>query len=267
MAAENEREAAAERYARVGWPVFPVYPGEKIPAVKQGFLAATTDPDKIAYWWHKMPQANVGIATGAPGPDVVDVDVHGVNGYRAWVRVQREGLASRPAAVIQTPSGGLHAYFAGTEQRNGHIATAGLDFRAAGGYVVAPPSVVGGRPYAVVEHAKSDATVDWAAIKSMLQPEPEQRAPRPPDRDADPAERVTRLAAWLERQPEGNRNHGLYYAANRALEAGHADLGELAEAARSMGLSEREIRATLDSARRTTTPPFERAADREMEAS
>jgi hypothetical protein len=267
MAAErDERKAAAERYARIGWPVFPVCPGEKIPATKRGFLDATTDADRISYWWHRQPTANVGIATGVPGPDVVDVDVHAVNGYDAWVRLQREGLAARPAAVIRTPSGGLHAYFRGTEQRSGHIAAAGIDFRARGGYVVAPPSVVGGRPYVVTEHAASDATVDWPTIRSVLQPESVRQVQPTQERSTDPAERVLRLAAWLERQPEGNRNHGLFYAANRALEAGHADLGELAEVGRQIGLSEREIRATLDSARKTTQLPFERAADRDLEA-
>jgi hypothetical protein len=54
----------------------------------------------------------------------------------------------------------------------------------------------------------------------------------------------------MTRQHEGNRNDGLFWAANRALDAGVTDLSELAEAARKTGLDEREITRTLASARR-----------------
>jgi len=264
----GKRLEAALRYAEAGWPVFPVYPNEKIPAVKRGFLDATVDEDRLAWWWSNRPQANVGIATGAPGPDVVDIDIHGdVSGYTAWNRLKRDGLVAGPSAIVRTPSGGMHAYFKGTDQRNGHIALAAIDYRAAGGFVVAPPSTVGGRPYAVVEHRPSAATVDWSAIKAVLQPESERTPQRRPERSTVPAGDVSRLASWVARQPEGNRNHSLFYAANRALEAGHADLEELAEAGRQAGLDDREIAATLDSARRTAQLPFERQADRELEAS
>jgi hypothetical protein len=59
----------------------------------------------------------------------------------------------------------------------------------------------------------------------------------------------------VARLPEGNRNDGLFWAANRALEAGLTDLGELAEAARGAGLEEREIARTLASARRRADRP------------
>ena len=58
--------------------------------------------------------------------------------------------------------------------------------------------------------------------------------------------------AGSSRQPEGNRNAGLYWAANRALEADPgADLSPLADAARQAGLGDQEVNRTLDSARRT----------------
>jgi hypothetical protein len=56
----------------------------------------------------------------------------------------------------------------------------------------------------------------------------------------------------MARQAEGNRNAGLFWAANRALEADPAvDLSPLASAARRAGLDEPEIERTLDSARKT----------------
>jgi hypothetical protein len=59
----------------------------------------------------------------------------------------------------------------------------------------------------------------------------------------------------MAHQQEGNRNDGLFWAANRALDAGQADLDELADAARSTGLDEREIARTLASARRRADRP------------
>ena len=63
---------------------------------RRGFLDASTDPDRIAAWWKSGPDRNVAIATGAPGPDVVDVDQHGEagNGFAAWNQVKRAGLVS-----------------------------------------------------------------------------------------------------------------------------------------------------------------------------
>src|SRR5450755_2790323 len=136
--------AAAHHYADAGWPVFPCWPGSKLPATEHGFQDATTHHRQIARWWSRQPDANVAIATGAPGPDVVDVDVKdGQSGFPAWNELQQAGLVASPQAVITTPSGGLHAYFDGSTQGNGRIPGHHLDFRSKGGYVVAPPSTVG----------------------------------------------------------------------------------------------------------------------------
>ena len=79
---------------------------------------------------------------------------------------------------------------------------------------------------------------DWAAVSRLCPPPQRQRTePRPaPDRD------LGHLARWVAPQPEGNRNAGLFWAANRALETDPAaDLSPLADAARRAGLGEREI--------------------------
>ena len=65
--------------------------------------------------------------------------------------------------------------------------------------------------------------------------------------------RPHQLARWVATQPEGNRNAGLFWAANRVLEADPAaDLSQLADAARQAGLGDDEITRTLNSARHTT---------------
>ena len=271
----NPRLAAALCYAQAGWPVFPCLTGEKAPATQHGFLDATTDPDKISWWWSRNPGRNVAIATGAPGPDVLDVDVHKQgSGFAAFNRLHHEGLLDGASAYIRTPSGGLHAYFTGSEQGNGRLPRHHLDFRSKGGYVVAPPSHVNGRHYELIKPADGRGGLDWAAVTRLLEPEPQQRPPRSGDRPTD----AHRLAEWLARQHEGNRNDGLFWAANRALDAGLTDLGELADAARSTGLDEREIARTLASARRhadrsfnaepqASKPPEPAIREREAEAS
>jgi hypothetical protein len=250
----NPRLAAALRYARANWPVFPCIPGEKAPVTRHGFLDATTDPDKITWWWSRNPGWNLAIATGTPGPDVLDVDVRETgSGFAAFARLRRDGLLDGASAYIRTPSGGLHAYFTGSGQGNGRLPRHQLDFRSQGGYVIAPPSHVNGNPYELIKRTDGQARLDWAAVTRLLEPEPQQRPQQPGDRPAD----AGRLAEWVARQQEGNRNDGLFWAANRALEAGLTDLGEIADAARHTGLDDREITRTLASARRHAERPLD----------
>ncbi len=248
------RLAAALRYAQAAWPVFPCVPEEKVPVTRHGFLDATTDPDKITWWWSRNPDRNVAIATGTPGPDVLDVDVHkDGNGFAAFNRLRREGLLDGASAYVRTPSGGLHAYFTGSEQGNGRLPRHHLDFRSKGGYVVAPPSAVNSMQYELIKRADGQGGLDWAAVTRLLEPEPPHRPQRSDERTTD----AHRLAEWMARQHEGNRNDGLFWAANRALAAGLTDLDELVDAARSTGLDEREIARTLASARRCADRPFD----------
>lgn len=247
--------AQALAYAARGWPVFPCQPGAKQPATRHGFCEATTDPDQIAWWWRRRPEANLAIATGAPGPDVLDVDQHGPagNGFPAFNRLVRAGLTDGASAIIATPGGGLHAYFTGSAQRCGKLPACHVDFRAQGGYVLAPPSHVGGKPYQVIRHGPAAGGLDWGKVTELLEP---HRHPAPRTAAEAPQQAgLEHLAVWVERQQQGNRNDGLFWAACRAAEAGDDQaLATLAEAARTAGLSGREIAATIASARRTAAP-------------
>jgi len=236
-------------YARRGWPVFPCVPGGKVPATRRGFHDASTDPGQIGFWWKRLPGANVAIATGAPGPDVLDVDQHGAagNGFAAYHRLKVASLLDGTSAVVVTPGGGLHCYFTGSGQTSARLPRQHLDFRAAGGYVLAPPSQVAGKPYQLVRDGEQSGGLDWLAVTALLEPQRGQpirsRAPGPAD--------ASRLPAWVARLQEGNRNCGLFWAACRAVETGQADLlGDLAAAAAETGLPDREIARTIASARR-----------------
>jgi hypothetical protein len=122
-----------------GWPVLPCRSGTKEPSIRHGFRDATIDPDQIRAWWERWPDANLAIATGAPGPDVLDVDHHGEagHGYTALLRLKHADLLDNAGSIVRTPHGGLHVYFTGTSQSSGRLPAHQLDFKAAGGYVVA----------------------------------------------------------------------------------------------------------------------------------
>jgi hypothetical protein len=111
---------------------------------------------------------------------------------------------------------------------------------------------VDGKPYQLIKSLDGRDGLDWDAVTRLLEP---QRQPPPAELRPTPTLDVSHLAHWVASQTEGNRNAGLFWAANRALDADPAaDLDALAIAARRAGLDEPEITRTLDSARRTSQP-------------
>ena len=243
--------ATALRLVERGWPVFPCVPGEKRPITRHGLHDACTDPDLVRAWWRHYPTANLAVPTGSATVDVLDVDVRAAgSGYPAFNRLKRAGLLTGYSRVIATPSGGLHAYFTGTDQPSSRLPSHHLDLKASGGYVLVPPSVVDGRLYEVVRRAgRRSAPLDWAAVRALLDP------PAPPPargevRQRDDRGGIAALARWVEGLPEGRRNAGAYWAACRAVEQGIDDLAPLVDAAVRAGLPEREAARTIASAQR-----------------
>ena len=248
-------------FAARGCPVLPCQPGQKTPITRHGVRDATTDPDQITAWFGRHPGWNLAIATGAPGPDVLDIDQHGDagNGYTAFRQLRAAGLLDGARGYVRTPSGGLHAYFTGSDQHNGHLPSHHLDFRSQGGYVLAPPSQVDGKPYRLVQALHGRGALDWDAVIRYLQPQHDPQRPRHPQVGRPD---LSSLARWVASQAEGNRNAGLFWAANRALDADPAaDLSPLAAAARHAGLQDKEIIRTLDSARKTGHVPPDHQAE------
>ena len=277
-AQRSPQETAAHRYADAGWPVFPCRAGSKEPATEHGFHNATAEHRQIGRWWSRDPDRNVAIATGAPGPDVVDVDVReDGSGFAAFNRAKRAGLVDGYHAIVRTPSTGMHLYYPGTDQRSGSIRGQHIDFRSQGGYVVAPPSQAGGGRYVVVKHEPATGvTVSWDAIRGLLEPEPQARRSSggrwAGGRDTGETS-LDRLVEWAAAREPGDRNFPLFYAAKQAALAGQLDgaaVERFVDAARRSGLAggEREARRTIASAQReaATLRPFSFAPQRQMEA-
>jgi hypothetical protein len=246
----SEMVDAALRYARRGWAVFPCKPGSKEPATMHGVYDASTDPSRIERLWRRRIDSNVAVATGCSGPDVLDVDIaHGKPGRQSLRAAMDAGLVGEPMGSVVTPSGGMHLYYSGDNQRNGSLPNHGLDFRGEGGYVLAPPSQVDGRPYLVVQAWTSRPShIDFDRIRGHFEP-PQSRLHAPRDCGH---QSTARLAEWVARQHEGNRNQATFWAACRAAEVGDSEaLDAIAEAAVSTGLTKRAVDMTIASAVRT----------------
>ena len=138
---------AALRYAKAGFPVFPLKPNGKEPITKHGCKDATTDQGQVDAWWSKSPNANIGFACGHNGDGlgavvVVDIDTDeekSINGFESLA-----GLGAMPPTLYaDTPRGGRHYYFrasASNLPKNANGLRVGIDIRGLGYYVVLPPS-------------------------------------------------------------------------------------------------------------------------------
>jgi hypothetical protein len=203
----------ALQLASCGLHVFPCRPRDKRPATTRGLRDATTDEDAIRRWWRLEPQYNVAIATGTvSGVFVLDVD--GIDAESELRRLEKEHGQLPPSVEAITPRPGRHVYFrcpaAPLRNSAGKIAP-GIDTRADGGYVIAPPSIhPSGRRYAwSVDTANTVAPApDW--LLDRITQHTNGSAPTPPAEwralvadGADEGQRdcsVTRLAGHLLRR-------------------------------------------------------------------
>jgi hypothetical protein len=158
--AESSLLHAALSYARAGIPVFPLIPRDKKPLIPKeeggsGYKDATTDETIIRAWWKACPRANIGIPTG-PASGFWLLDVDGDKGRKTLNQLREKHPDDWPitrASRSGREEGGTHFLFlhrAGV-QNNLKIERldSGLEVKADGGYLVAPPSIhPTGRAYA-----------------------------------------------------------------------------------------------------------------------
>lgn len=258
---------AALAYARHGIPVLPVHtpaasggcscardgcdrPG-KHPRLRRGLTDAGTDPHDIESWWSRWPDANVGLRTGIV-MDVADVD--SAEGWHALRHLLGGAMPAGPQ--VRTGGGGWHFWFAPTGYGNRVRLLPGVDWRGAGGYVLAPPSRhASGADYRWLRRPGEHLPAAPEALLEFIAGPPPFAADRPiahPGRYAAVAleaetDRVARAAP-------GTRNDTLNRAAfalGRLVGAGLLDAyevaAELEAAARYAGLGRAETRRTIRS--------------------
>lgn len=262
----------AVRYARHGWPVFPIRAGQKVPASKHGCLDASANPADIAKWWDKHPDHNIGLATGVAF-DVLDLDgEEGEQAYDEWAHAKGVELPLGNAPIVATPGGGIHIYGAPTGAGNRAKMLPCVDWRGKGGYVVAPPSIHpnGGRyefaepAFEVCELVAWPQAVRGLVTRSDQAHKGSARVEWQGHGHGTPygCTALQRICADLANTGEGARNHTLFVAAKRGLElaAGGQILESVAvefitSAARHCGLGDAEIDRTIKSARRGDIVP------------
>ena len=131
---------AALRYAKLGFPVFPIGAGTKTPLTEHGFKDATPNVAPIKRWRHEHPDAGIAIPTGAGTFDALDVDPrHGGDESLATL-INGSHFPEGPAA--ETGGGGRHYCFNHVEGISSRIGfRPGLDWKGNGGYIVVAPSL------------------------------------------------------------------------------------------------------------------------------
>jgi hypothetical protein len=139
-----DTKSAALAFLRRGWSVVPIRPRAKLPLIAwEQYQHRRADEDEIAEWFQRWPNANIGIVTGNVSHLVVlDIDpVHGGADSLAQLEAANGPL---PATVeAETGGSGRHLYYLAPPMalRSRAGLARGIDLRAEGGLVVAPPSI------------------------------------------------------------------------------------------------------------------------------
>jgi hypothetical protein len=163
-------KSAALEYAERGWLVFACAPHDKTPMTRHGVHDATADINTIQTWWNRTPNANIAIATGPPGPTVIDAD--GSIGRHEFLKLMKGvGWANTPWCC--TGGGGWHIYFSGDpdiRNRTGWLRK--VDVRGVGGYVIAPPSTTTGDYWWVLAPSEHEPPTMPAVVRDSLEEAP-----------------------------------------------------------------------------------------------
>lgn len=96
-------------------------------------------PETVREWWQRHPTANVGVRTGG-ALVVLDIDPR-AGGDDVLADLEHEHGELPPTVQCRTGGGGRHLYYRGPRDLPSFDLGAGLEVKAAGRQVVAPPSV------------------------------------------------------------------------------------------------------------------------------
>ena len=216
----NDLLHAALEYGDQGLAIMPCVERGKKPALSRTgkeHAVATSDVDQIIKWWDATyPRSNIGIACTPNQLAVIDID--GEEGIE-WIRANRLPM---PVTWVATTARGFHYYYrwpAGMRISTCQIAPK-LEIRAAGAYVIAPPSI---HPDGTRYRWSTGSTerCDWDALPALppewaaLQPQVDKAtssdiAYLPVGTNTVALKRLTGLAGHLAATPKGGRHQALY---------------------------------------------------------
>lgn len=211
----------------------------------------------------------IGILTSYP---YIVVDIDGDEGAEQWYQIiERQIEDMYPDRWVAKTGRGLHIWYADTKPRRTAKLGAKLDLKGEGGYVAAPPSLhPAGHKYEWLIEPGDEPPVEAPAplIRLLDRLDFEQQR-RVKAREMSKRVRHTQFedgkwwATWgfdgllkaVAAAAPGNRNATLYWAACVMIEDGAdgEDFEQLREAALAAGLTVRETRLTILSARKAAT--------------
>ena len=213
---EADLLSAAVEYADQGIAIMPCAARGKKPALDRTgkeHAVATSDADQIREWWTRNPNYNIGIVCTANRLAVIDID--GAAGIE-WIRDNQMPMPKTRTAITAR---GWHYYYRwpeGVTVKTCQIADK-LEIRAAGAYVIAPPSV---HPSGHI-YQWAPERGDWDDWDALPEPPPEWIALQPGARHLDNGRRqggnavaLKRLAGLADhlatKTPKGERHKALY---------------------------------------------------------
>lgn len=237
-----------------------------------GLYDGNVDPERIARWWSRWPNAMIGTPTA--GHLVVDLDVDPDQPMRSWdwwcSVAEPNGWQPNDTLMVATPSTGVHIWWrqprgAGVRNSASKV-TPFVDIRADGGYAILPPSANHEGAYEWLNLEWDEGTSEIATAPPWLvdlctRAQRPIRLVRASDIPLQAGHGTTYGLRALEAElgrlavaHEGTRNDTLVRAAYRAgqlvsgdqLDAHHVADQLLAVALR-IGLDEREAQGTIRS--------------------
>jgi putative DNA primase/helicase len=257
-----EKLIATLEYARHGLSVFPVHSVEagrcscgkpdcsspgKHPRTPHGVRDASRDEFVIFDWWgQQWPDANIGIATGGAGGLLV-IDIDGEEGARSLSELEA-AHGPLPHTLAARTGRGSHLYFrlpadCGPVPCSASKLGKGIDVRADGGYVVAPPSAhPSGARY---EFESGSSLTEIAAVPNWLlqliaadRAQAQEEGPRVRVDELRISDELKRLIK--EGKPRGERSEAIFRALRGLIVAGYGnDVIEFVMLDPANGLSEK----------------------------
>ena len=207
-----------------GYAVLPIKPGSKEPWTRRGYKSAVYTQDRIEAIFKGKPDANLGISTDR-NLLVIDIDP-GRGGSKSIIELRDMICGGLPETVAaKTGGGGLHLYYrySGVLRKSRVDILPGIDIRAQGGYVVAPPSKhSSGKSYQWAEgHSPFDMPLTQATpgmlqvITTLGTQSPIQRGSEVPigsvnpSSSSAPSREPSKPQVRFDLIPEGSRNDTL----------------------------------------------------------
>mgnify|MGYP001566574484 CR=1 FL=1 len=165
---------SALAYVAEGFKVFPCALDKK-PLTPHGLKDATITQLGVKEYWTKWPEAAIGLVTD--GFVVIDFDAKS-GGKTSKTAIEEKYGKLPKTRVHRTGGGGLHYIYRNPNGRDIRNSVkvggySGVDLRANGGYIVAPPSPhVSGKVYKVLDSSPIIPAPDWILDLCAIRTQP-----------------------------------------------------------------------------------------------